>query len=170
MVASKDIPQLTGAGKGVKLVNVKKGEVALFRDPTGAVFGAIDSASGDPEDYLGDVGEWLWAELWTEEPRRAVDFYRAVFGYDARPGEGAGSFSLLKDGVARAGILQKPEGLPAGDAWIPYVRVADVDETARIAREGGGRVLIPPTRYVGTRAALLVDPVGAPFAVAEWNR
>ena len=31
VVAGKDIPLLTGAGKGVKLVNVKKGEVALFR-------------------------------------------------------------------------------------------------------------------------------------------
>ena len=31
MVAAKDIPVLTGAGKGVKLVNVKNGEVALFR-------------------------------------------------------------------------------------------------------------------------------------------
>jgi DNA gyrase subunit A len=31
VVAAKDIPQLTGAGKGVKLVNVKKGDVALFR-------------------------------------------------------------------------------------------------------------------------------------------
>ena len=31
VVAGKDIPLLTGAGKGVKLVNVKKGEVILFR-------------------------------------------------------------------------------------------------------------------------------------------
>jgi DNA gyrase subunit A len=31
VVAAKDIPQLTGPGKGVRLVNVKKGEVALFR-------------------------------------------------------------------------------------------------------------------------------------------
>lgn len=31
VVAGKDIPLLTGAGKGVKLVNVKKGEVTLFR-------------------------------------------------------------------------------------------------------------------------------------------
>ncbi len=31
IVASKNIPFLSGAGKGVKLVNVKKGEVALFR-------------------------------------------------------------------------------------------------------------------------------------------
>lgn len=31
VVAAKDIPLLSGAGKGVKLVNVKKGEVLLFR-------------------------------------------------------------------------------------------------------------------------------------------
>jgi DNA gyrase subunit A len=31
VIAAKDVPVLTGAGKGVKLVNVKKGEVALFR-------------------------------------------------------------------------------------------------------------------------------------------
>jgi DNA gyrase subunit A len=31
VVASKDIPQLSGAGKGVKLVNAKKGDVVLFR-------------------------------------------------------------------------------------------------------------------------------------------
>jgi len=31
VVATKDIPLLSGAGKGVKLVNVKKGEVSLFR-------------------------------------------------------------------------------------------------------------------------------------------
>jgi DNA gyrase/topoisomerase IV subunit A len=31
VVAAKDIPLLSGAGKGVKLVNVKKGEVVLFR-------------------------------------------------------------------------------------------------------------------------------------------
>jgi DNA gyrase subunit A len=31
VIAAKDVPLLTGAGKGVKLVNVKNGEVALFR-------------------------------------------------------------------------------------------------------------------------------------------
>ena len=31
VVAAKEIPILTGAGKGVKLVNVKNGEVALFK-------------------------------------------------------------------------------------------------------------------------------------------
>ena len=31
VVAAKDIPMLSGAGKGVRLVNVKKSDVTLFR-------------------------------------------------------------------------------------------------------------------------------------------
>jgi len=147
----------------------ERGEVALFRDVTGAVFGAIRSASGDPEDYIA-VGEWLWVELWTPEPQRAADFYRGVFGYATTPGSTERAIALTKDGIARAGILRKPDKLPAASAWIPYVRVVDVDETVKRVKDAGGRVLIDPTRYRGTRAALLVDPVGAPFAVAEWKR
>jgi len=148
----------------------ERGSVALFSDSTGAVFGAIRSASGDPDDYLGDVDEWLWVELWTVEPQRAAQFYRSVFGYEARPRDEGKGLALTKDGIARAGILRKPEQLPAGSAWIPYVRVANVDDTVRRAREAGGRILIDPTHYRGARAALLLDPVGAPFAVAEWKR
>jgi DNA gyrase/topoisomerase IV subunit A len=31
VIAAKDVPLLSGAGKGVKLVNVRNGEIALFR-------------------------------------------------------------------------------------------------------------------------------------------
>jgi len=146
-----------------------RGVVALLRDPTGAVFAAIDSTSGDPDDYLGDVGEWLWIELWTDRPQTAAEFYREVLGYDSRSSDGGQTLALTMDGVARAGILRKPDKVPGGSAWIPYVRVSNVDETLKRARDAGGRVVVDPTRYRGTRAALIVDPVGAPFAVAEWK-
>lgn len=148
----------------------QRGEVGLFRDNTGAVFGAVNSASGDPDDFMADVGEWMWIELWTAEPQRAVDFYRGVFGYDSRTRDEGRSYAFTKDGVARAGVLKKPEKLPGGSAWIPYVRVANVDDTVKRVRDAGGRVVVEPRRYRGTRAALFVDPVGAPFAVAEWKR
>ena len=45
-----------------------------------------------------------------------------------------------------------------------------VDETVARAREAGGRVVIEPRDARGTRVALVIDPTGAPFAVAEWNR
>ncbi|MDH5287203.1 MAG: VOC family protein [Betaproteobacteria bacterium] len=148
----------------------ERGTVALLRDPTGGVFAAIHSSAGDPADYAAADGEWLWIELWTAEPQRAVDFYRALFGYGAvARSEGRGYTLTTQDGVARAGVLRKPDKLP-GTAWIPYVRVADVDDAVKKVREAGGRVVVDPRSYRGTRAALFLDPLGAPFAVAEWKR
>ena len=36
--------------------------------------------------------------------------------------------------------------------------------------EAGGRIAIEPMQAHGTRVALLIDPTGAPLAIAEWQR
>ncbi len=57
VVAAKDIPYLTGAGKGVKLVNVKKGEVALFRSVRkGQQVKVIDEKGKEKTIDLKDYG------------------------------------------------------------------------------------------------------------------
>lgn len=146
-----------------------RGEAALFADTEGAMFGVIRSATGDPEDYLGEPGEWLWAELWADDPARMARFYEALGEHEvvagATPGEATG-FHLASGGRARAGILAKPVDAPS--TWIPYVRVEDVAQTVSRARAAGGHVVATPDSYHGTRVALILDPMGAPFAVAEW--
>jgi hypothetical protein len=149
-----------------------RGTAALFADPEGAVFGVIRSATGDPDDYLGDEGSWLWNELWADDAAAMARFYQSIGGYEILQGAVAGEqtgFHLASGGYARAGILVKP--IPADHtAWIPYIRVHSVEETVARARAAGGMVVIEPRDAHGTRAAMLVDPTGAPFAVAEWNR
>ncbi|HSQ69358.1 MAG TPA: VOC family protein [Steroidobacteraceae bacterium] len=146
-----------------------RGEAALFADSEGAMFGVIRSATGDPEDYLGETNEWLWAELWADDPARMAEFYRSLGEYEvvpgATPGE-SGGFHLASGGRARAGILAKPVDAPS--TWIPYVRVDDVAQTVARARAAGGHIVATPESYHGTRVALILDPMGAPFAVAEW--
>ena len=149
-----------------------RGDAALFADPEGGVFGVIHAAGGDPLDYVGDENGWLWAELWADDVPAMAKFYATVGGYDIEEGASAGTdqgLHLASGGYARAGILPKP--LPkTPPAWILYVRVKSVDETVARAREAGGRVVIEPRDARGTRVALVIDPTGAPFAVAEWNR
>ena len=88
----------------------ERGETAVFQDPEGVPFGAVRSKHGDPADYLGDVNEWAWLDLWTADVTRATDFYRAVVGYDVYPAQlhelrrGA---HLVTGGYARAGVMQK---------------------------------------------------------------
>ena len=136
------------------------------------MFGVIHAADGDPEDYLGDVNGWLWSELWATDPAAMARFYSTIGGYDVEQGAVAGEekgFHLTAGGYARAGILPKPlAGTPT--TWIPYIRVQSVDATAALAREAGGRIAIEPREAHGTRVALVIDPTGAPFAIAEWNR
>lgn len=149
-----------------------RGTAALFADPEGAVFGVIRSATGDPDDYVGDENAWLWIELWADDAAAMAKFYQPLGGYQVLDGAAAGErngFQLASGGFARAGILPKP--IPAQHtAWIPYVRVRDVADTVSRARAAGAWVVIEPRDAHGTRAALLIDPTGAPFAVAEWNR
>jgi uncharacterized protein len=146
-----------------------RGELAVIADPDGARFGVLRADGGDPPDHRGRVNEWLWIELWTPEPSRAVDFYRHLFGYSVSAADARGTgYHLSAGGRARAGVLRSPDPtLPA--AWIPYVRVADVAATLARARAEGARVIVEPRPHHRSQVAVLVDPLGAPFAIADWR-
>lgn len=147
-----------------------RGEIAVLSDPSGARFAVLRADRGDPADHVGREGEWLWAELWTSDPERAAAFYREVFGYAIAAGSGAtpNSYVLTAGGRARAGIMRSPD-MALKAAWIPYVRVADVPRTVARAEQGGARVIVAPRAHHRSQVAVLVDPLGAPFAVADWK-
>lgn len=148
-----------------------RGRAALFTDPEGAVFGVIDSATGDPDDATGADNRWLWIELWADDPAKMAAFYQPLGGYEIAGGAAAGEESgvrLVAAGTPRAGIMRKEAKVPS--TWVPYVRVASVADTLSRAREAGGSVVRAPTQVHGTVVALLLDPTGAPFAVAEWSK
>jgi hypothetical protein len=162
----------SGGGKVIMPPRVlgERGTAALFADPEGGLFGAIHSASGDPEDYLGDDNQWLWIELWATDPSKMAAFYQGIAGYEvvdgASRGESAG-YQLRSGGYARAGIMPKQSKVPT--TWLPYIRVRNVAETVAAATAAGGRIMMQPRQMHGTSMAILVDPTGAPFAVAEWT-
>ena len=147
-----------------------RGRSAMLADPEGAAFVVLRSSTGDPEDYLAELGEWLWFELWADDAASMAKFYKALAGYEistnSTVGERGDAFHLRTKGIPRAGVLPKPVKVPS--AWVPYVRVASVAETVAKARAAGGKILIEPMKARGTNVALLVDPTGAPLAIAEW--
>ncbi|MGQ0578245.1 MAG: VOC family protein [Betaproteobacteria bacterium] len=151
-----------------------RGTLALFADPEGAIFGALDSASGDPGDFLPEVGDWIWAQLLSRNADNAAAFYAGLAGYVAEEAESsAASRSLLltRDGYARASILEIPSGRDdLRPDWLLYVRVADVRKASASAEQLGGRVLLAakPSLYQG-RVAVIADPSGAPVGLLQWD-
>ena len=118
----------------------ERGETAVFKDPEGVLFGVVKSKNGDPPDYAGDVNEWYWVDLWTDDVEKAATFYRAVVGYDTLPIADDGPRSglhLLSGGFARAGIMQKQQQEVEFDlAAVPSRRRC---QGIRRGREGCGR-------------------------------
>jgi uncharacterized protein len=152
----------------------KRGEQAVFADPEGAIFGVIKSSSGDPEDYLGGPGDWIWIQLLSRNAQKAGEFYRAVAGYEvvetAQP-ERLNDYVLVSKGFARATVRNlRAESKDVNPTWLPYVRVEDVRETVRKAKEFGGAVLVEPKEeLLKGRVAVISDPAGAAIGVLNWD-
>jgi len=147
----------------------ERGETAVFQDPEGTLFGVVRSKNGDPADYVGDLNEWVWIDLWTADVDQATKFYGAVAGYTALPLEQEGLRSgahLVSGNYVRAGVMQKQDaGVSA--VWLPYLRVADAKAATEMARAAGGKVVREPVNLGRAIVAILADPTGAPVGIAQ---
>ena len=89
------------------------GRTARVADPQGAELCLFKSDSGDPPDGIAPHGGWVWNELHTSDPAKAIAFYEKVIGYTHKSmnmGPDEVYHVLSRDGVDRAGVtplLQK---------------------------------------------------------------
>jgi predicted enzyme related to lactoylglutathione lyase len=144
-----------------------RGRMAVVRDPTGAAFVALTSATGDPPDAVPPIGAWLWTDLITNDGATAEAFYNEIVGYkvqEIRTGDGDIYQVVGRDSRARAGIVEV-NWTDVDSNWLPYVRVSDVSATIQQAEALGGRLLLRIDD-----AAMLMDPTGAVVGVQRYGK
>lgn len=148
-----------------------RGKVALVEDPQGAFFSILENSSGDPKASAPRNGEWMWAELWTSNPKEATSFYADVLSVTAKQigDAGTGDYFILKGDTYEFGGITKIPVKNEAPIWIPVLRVEDAVATAEKAVKLGGSILISPTTVSGNKVALIATPSGAPFLVQEWD-
>ena len=121
-----------------------------------------------------EPGTFSWAELATNDPKGAKDFYTALFGWEPEdvPIDATATYTMLNlDGDAVAALYQQPEeqssaGIPPN--WLSYVTVDSADEVARRAPQLGGAVVAEPFDVLESgRMSLIQDPAGAMLALWE---
>jgi len=152
----------------------KRGDLAVFADREGAIFGAISSSTGDVEDFLAEIGDWIWAQFLSREGEKAATFYASIGGsrvLEAPKPDGAKRWLLVSQGYARASIVEIPQSrADARPGWLGYIRVADVAATVALAQQLDGRVIVAPRADLfNGKVALIADPNGALFGVLQWN-
>jgi hypothetical protein len=146
------------------------GRTARIADPLGAELCVIKNENGDPPDVeTVSIGRWVWNELHTHEPVKALAFLERVLGFSHRAedmGAGGQYHLISRGGVDRGGVTAHvPAGAPPH--WLPYVNVDDVDATvARAKRLGANVVMHEDIPGVG-RIAGWLDPLGAGLAVIK---
>jgi hypothetical protein len=113
-------------------------------------------------------GTPTWIDLGVPDLDRAMDFYRALFGwdYDVGPAEtGRYTMCLLK-GRPAAAIMPNLDPEAADFWWNVYFATGNCDATADRVRHAGGTVMVAPMDVMGQgRMAIARDPVGAQFGL-----
>jgi hypothetical protein len=150
----------------------RRGRHALLRDPAGAVFGVLRSDSGDPPDAEVPIGGFIWVDLFARDPGSMSSFYTALAPYETetRPvTDNVVRLLLNAHGMPRAGIVPVDEEANRS-AWVPYVRVADVEATLeRVVQGGGFAIIVPDKAILDGKVAVFVDPNGAVTGIVEWS-
>jgi predicted enzyme related to lactoylglutathione lyase len=140
-----------------------RGRIALVSHAGNAAVLLVRAAGGDPPDAHPTIGGWMWWELWAHDIDRATDLLVEIAGYQPETVEYRDApHRVLGDANARRlGIVQAPPEVRP--TWLPYFRVADTAATVDQAVALGARLIEQKDR-----AAILVDPNHAEFAIGTW--
>jgi len=150
------------------------GRMAVFADPTGAVFGIWQPKAFTGADLVNEPGSLCWNEVHTRGVDADKAFYTAVFGWTpGRPSfEGAPESYTVWELAGRpvGGMMQMTDDMFPPDVpphWSVCFAVADADATVAKARELGATVVAEPMDMPIGRFAGLIDPQGAWFTVMQ---
>ena len=158
------------------------GRMAVFADPTGAVFGIWQAGTFIGAAKVNEPGAFGWNELGTRDTEAAKSFYGAVFGWAFRDQEmkrdesqggpdGPSVYTewLLNEGDEESigGMMDiggfLPDEIPAH--WLTYFVVEDTDAALEKVKAAGGEVNFGPVDIPAGRFAVIREPKGAVFAV-----
>src|SRR5689334_10984470 len=93
-------------------------------------------------------GYFVWYEYLANDSKAAIDFYTKVIGWNTQPFPEGGDYTMwVGTQGPLGGVMKLPDeatkmGTPPH--WMGHVMVDDVDGTAKLAKELGGKVYKEP--------------------------
>lgn len=114
------------------------------------------------------IGNFCWFSLMSQDTGAANSFYQSLLGWEVQKHsiEGTGETTIYS---AQGQTFGNPVSLAEDSSsipshWIPYIAVADVDESCTQVEALGGKVCIPAFDMPSIgRTAIVNDPAGTPF-------
>ena len=147
----------------------KRGRGMMISDSQQVDLVLLTARGGDPADNKAAVGDWLWDEIWSDDPDKTQKFYQAVLGYDDVFITDEYRVFMHQD-KWRAGIRKTQNDSEKGayKLWVPVIRVEDPVASSAKVEELGGIVWVTPDESPGGGTALIADPTGALLLMQLW--
>lgn len=171
------------------------GRQAVFADSEGAAFSVWQPGNNRGAEVVNQHGSVNFNTLSTRQLASAEAFYGAVFGWRSLDLGGDGRMWTLdgycdhleatvspgmREGMAQMGapagfedVVAAVDVIGADDStthanWGVTFAVDNADESAALAAELGGTILVPPTDAPWVRMAVIADPQGAVFTASQF--
>jgi predicted enzyme related to lactoylglutathione lyase len=112
-------------------------------------------------------------ELGTEDPERAVKFYKDVFGWSVEKLPGPEPYWLVTTGDPKTpgingGIMRHKDGQPR---TVNTIAVQNVDEYAKKVLKGGGEIVVPKMAIPGVGWQIYCkDTEGIIFGLHQFDQ
>lgn len=169
--------KVTAAGGTVMMPPMQvmeAGEMAIFADPTGAVFSVWKAGEHAGAEITNEPDTWSWNELMTRDIDAALAFYTEVFGwsYERMDMGPAGTYNVIAGGENNGlgGLMPMPAEMPdmVPNHWAVYFTVADLQASLAKVTEAGGMVANGPMEIPGIgTSAVIHDPAGGSFVLMQ---
>lgn len=147
------------------------GSMGVWLDPSGAAFGAWQSAEHTGFNAVEEHGAPAWLDLMSRDYPAARDFYARVFGFsydDISLADGPPYAMFTVPGGERPaggiGDLSGDPG-PMPSAWSVCFQVDDVDSAAADIPTAGGGVISEPSDFEFGRMVVASGPDGEVFVL-----
>jgi predicted enzyme related to lactoylglutathione lyase len=145
--------------------------MAVFADPTGAVFGVWQAKQHRGAEVIDEPGAMTWHEVYSHDATKAREFYGRVFGFEPKRLDSTEIeyWTLHKGDKTVGGVMQMTASMPKDlpSHWNTYFAVPDADAAAKKVTALGGRVMAPPVDTPYGRMATVFDPLGAAFCIVK---
>ena len=148
---------------------LQRGRGVLVSDAQGAHIVLLHAKGGDPKDDIPKVGDWLWNELWTIDPKKSEVLYRKLGDYRVvQTNDGYRLFQRQEKWRAGLRYVSKDD---AKSRWVSVIRVSDLQESMKKVVALGGEVLMKPRKEIaGGNVAVIVDNTGALLLIQRWSK
>jgi len=144
--------------------------VAAVADAQGAPIGLASRGPVEGvSETLPEIHRWLWMDYVARDEAPALQFYSQLLGYQSQAeARDTATYYRLSNGKPRAGLFKTPWPRETS-IWLPYIRVADPETSAKRAQDLGGLIVqAPAPRVRNGSLAIVLDPGGAPIALQKY--